>query len=95
MYVNHFTHASEQPKKLSGYDRKKYVNKLVMIYLLGYKIAAVGYSEALNLISSPKISEKLAVRSMCDIASLFSSCMCHPVDNLPRLHGFFSGTRIH
>jgi hypothetical protein len=32
-----------------------------MIYLLGHKIAAVGFSEALNLVSSSKIGEKLAV----------------------------------
>lgn len=32
-----------------------------MIYLLGHKIAAVGFSEALNLVSSSKLGEKLTV----------------------------------
>ena len=32
-----------------------------MIYLLGHKIAAVGFAEALNLVNSSKMGEKLTV----------------------------------
>lgn len=43
--------------KLSGYDRKKYVCKLLYIYILGWDVE-FGHLEAVNLISSTKYSEK-------------------------------------
>jgi len=43
--------------KLSGYDRKKYICKLLYIYMLGYDID-FGHMEAVNLLSSTKYSEK-------------------------------------
>lgn len=43
--------------KLSGYDRKKYVSKLVFIFLLGNDVE-FGHLEALDLLSSEKFSEK-------------------------------------
>jgi AP-2 complex subunit alpha len=46
-----------QQKGLSGYQRKKYVWKLLYMYILGYEID-FGHFEAANLINSPKFSEK-------------------------------------
>lgn len=43
--------------KLSGYDRKKYVAKLLYMYILGWDVR-FGHLEAVNLISSTKYSEK-------------------------------------
>ncbi|KAI1320707.1 hypothetical protein EDD11_010241 [Mortierella claussenii] len=42
---------------LSGYDKKKYVCKLLYMYILGWDID-FGHMEAVNLISSSKYSEK-------------------------------------
>ncbi|KAG0020642.1 hypothetical protein BGZ80_003868 [Entomortierella chlamydospora] len=42
---------------LSGYDKKKYVCKLLYMYILGWDID-FGHMEAVNLISSNKYSEK-------------------------------------
>ena len=50
---NKFAH----PKQLKSYDRKKYVWKLVYIYMLGYPVD-FGHIECLNLMSSADPSEK-------------------------------------
>ncbi|KII94378.1 hypothetical protein PLICRDRAFT_133053 [Plicaturopsis crispa FD-325 SS-3] len=42
---------------LDGYQKKKYVSKIIFTYILGYKVD-VGHMEAVNLISSQKYSEK-------------------------------------
>lgn len=42
---------------MSGYDKKKYVWKLIYIYILGYDVD-FGHLEALNLINASKYSEK-------------------------------------
>ncbi|KAL4243520.1 AP-2 complex subunit alpha [Abortiporus biennis] len=42
---------------LDGYQKKKYVAKVIFTYILGYKVD-IGHMEAVNLISSPKYSEK-------------------------------------
>jgi len=42
---------------LGGYDRKKYVCKLLYIYILGFDVD-FGHLEAVNLISASKYSEK-------------------------------------
>ena len=42
---------------LPGYDRKKYICKLLYMFMLGYEID-FGHMEAVNLISSDKYSEK-------------------------------------
>ncbi|KAF5390270.1 hypothetical protein D9757_002935 [Collybiopsis confluens] len=59
---------------LDGYQKKKYVAKIVFTYILGYKVD-VGHMEAVNLISSPKYSEKqigyLAVTLLMDENSDF------------------------
>jgi AP-2 complex subunit alpha len=45
---------------LKGYDRKKYISKLLYIYMLGYDID-FGHIEAVNLLSADKYSEKHTV----------------------------------
>lgn len=47
-----------QAKALSGYDKKKYVWKLIYIYILGYNVD-FGYNYAADLITSIKFSEKM------------------------------------
>jgi AP-2 complex subunit alpha len=42
---------------LNGYNKKKYVAKLMYMYILGYEID-FGYVEAVSLMSSTKYSEK-------------------------------------
>ena len=42
---------------LDGYQRKKYLSKIVFTYILGYEVD-VGHMESVNLISSSKYSEK-------------------------------------
>ncbi|KAG9314363.1 adaptin N terminal region-domain-containing protein [Chiua virens] len=42
---------------LDGYQKKKYVAKIIFTYILGYKVD-VGHMEAVNLISSSRYSEK-------------------------------------
>lgn len=51
---------------LDGYQKKKYLSKVVFTYILGYKVD-VGHMEAVNLISSNKYSEKQIVscRVLC------------------------------
>eukprot|EP00040_Diaphanoeca_grandis_P034102 m.210097 g.210097 ORF g.210097 m.210097 type:complete len:904 (-) comp33062_c0_seq1:61-2772(-) len=44
-------------KKITGYDRKKYVSKLIFIFLLGNEVE-FGHFEAIELLDSPKFSEK-------------------------------------
>lgn len=46
--------------KLDGYSRKKYVAKILYMYILGYEID-FGYIEAVRLLSSKKFSEKQIV----------------------------------
>jgi len=44
-------------KGISGYQRKKYVWKMLYMYILGYEID-FGHFQAANLINSSKFSEK-------------------------------------
>lgn len=46
-----------QNKGMSGYDKKKFVWKLIYIFILGYEVD-FGHLEALNLINTSKYSEK-------------------------------------
>lgn len=46
-----------QNKGLSGYDKKKYVWKLIYAHILGYEVES-GHEEALNLINAQKFTEK-------------------------------------
>eukprot|EP01114_Cavostelium_apophysatum_P019630 TRINITY_DN6382_c0_g1_i1.p1 TRINITY_DN6382_c0_g1~~TRINITY_DN6382_c0_g1_i1.p1 ORF type:complete len:964 (-),score=261.68 TRINITY_DN6382_c0_g1_i1:12-2903(-) len=43
---------------IEGYDRRKYVCKILYMYMLGYEID-FGYMEAVNLLSSNKFQEKM------------------------------------
>lgn len=52
-------------KTLDGYQKKKYVCKLLFIFLLGHDID-FGHMEAVNLLSSNKYSEKQIVSSKED-----------------------------
>jgi AP-2 complex subunit alpha len=45
-------------KGISGYDKKKYIWKLLYIYILGYKID-FGHNYMADLITSIKFSEKM------------------------------------
>ena len=47
-------------EKLDGYQKKKYVCKLLFIFLLGIDID-FGYQEAVNLLSTLRFSEKQIV----------------------------------
>jgi AP-2 complex subunit alpha len=46
---------------LNSYQKRKYVCKLLYIYILGWDID-FGYVEAVNLLSSPKYEDKHIVR---------------------------------
>lgn len=48
-------------KDLDGYNKKKYVWKLIYMYMLGYEVD-FGYMEAINLVASHKYTEKSVVR---------------------------------
>lgn len=50
-------------KTLDGYQKKKYVCKLLFIFLLGHDID-FGHMEAVNLLSSNKYSEKQIVSTL-------------------------------
>lgn len=55
-------------KTLDGYQKKKYVCKLLFIFLLGHDID-FGHMEAVNLLSSNKYSEKQIVSSKIEIGN--------------------------
>lgn len=74
-------------KTLDGYQKKKYVCKLLFIFLLGHDID-FGHMEAVNLLSSNKYSEKQIVSKFFDIfclrfynASIKSICFCNRVQS--------------
>ena len=46
-----------QNKGISGYDKKKYVWKLIYSHILGYDVD-FGHEESLNLINAAKFTEK-------------------------------------
>ncbi|KAA1120734.1 hypothetical protein PGTUg99_004293 [Puccinia graminis f. sp. tritici] len=62
---------------LDGYSKKKYLAKIVFTYILGYPVD-VGHMEAVNLISSPKYSEK-------QIGYLALTLLMHENSDLVRL----------
>ena len=57
-------------KTLDGYQKKKYVCKLLFIFLLGHDID-FGHMEAVNLLSSNKYSEKQIVSAFSVIFKYF------------------------
>ncbi|WVR09438.1 hypothetical protein IAU60_006505 [Kwoniella sp. DSM 27419] len=62
---------------LDGYQKKKYLAKVVFTYILGYKVD-VGHMEAVNLISSSKYSEK-------QIGYLACTLLMHENSDIARL----------
>ena len=44
--------------QLHAYDRKKYILKLLYVFMLGYECDVSGHAEAVSLISQPKYTEK-------------------------------------
>ena len=62
---------------LDGYQRKKYLSKIVFTYILGYQVDT-GHMEAVNLISSSKYSEK-------QIGYLALTLLMHENSDLVRL----------
>ncbi|KAA1084141.1 hypothetical protein PGT21_018918 [Puccinia graminis f. sp. tritici] len=82
---------------LDGYSKKKYLAKIVFTYILGYPVD-VGHMEAVNLISSPKYSEKQIVLngSFYSFDDLLKSSNCGILDrrlthDLPSLFPFVPG----
>jgi len=57
-------------KTLDGYQKKKYVCKLLFIFLLGHDID-FGHMEAVNLLSSNKYSEKQIVSLHMVFSSIY------------------------
>jgi AP-2 complex subunit alpha len=51
----------KEAKEVTGYDTRKYVAKIIYMFMLGYEID-FGYVEAVNLLSANKYQEKLIVR---------------------------------
>lgn len=62
-------------KTLDGYQKKKYVCKLLFIFLLGHDID-FGHMEAVNLLSSNKYSEKQIVNKSGLANSMFFLMKC-------------------
>ncbi|WWC90553.1 uncharacterized protein L201_005489 [Kwoniella dendrophila CBS 6074] len=65
---------------LDGYQKKKYLAKVVFTYILGYKVD-VGHMEAVNLISSSKYSEKQIGYLACTLLMHENSDMVRLVIN--------------
>ncbi|WRT68596.1 uncharacterized protein IL334_005574 [Kwoniella shivajii] len=65
---------------LDGYQKKKYLAKVVFTYILGYKVD-VGHMEAVNLISSIKYSEKQIGYLACTLLMHENSDMVRLVIN--------------
>lgn len=61
-HVAPFPFLASGDKALDGYSKKKYVCKLLFIFLLGHDID-FGHMEAVNLLSSNKYTEKQIVSS--------------------------------
>lgn len=59
---------------LDGYQKKKYLAKVVFTYILGYKVD-VGHMEAINLISSQKYSEKQIVCPLAECVTQANTCV--------------------
>lgn len=63
-------------KTLDGYQKKKYVCKLLFIFLLGHDID-FGHMEAVNLLSSNKYSEKQIVSKHPSFSILLNHVIFH------------------
>lgn len=83
-------------KSLDGYGRKKYVSKLLFIFLLGNDLE-FGHLEAVNLLSAAKFSEKQIVSVMFSFSSSLFSSSPHSLFNAAttRLPNGAIDTRTH
>lgn len=78
---------------LNGYNKKKYVCKLIYIYILGYDVD-IGHAESVSLISSNKYSEKqigyLAVSVMLNendsLLDMVVNSMRKDLESMDELH---------
>lgn len=71
---------------LTEWVGSRYLSKIVFTYILGYQVD-IGHMEAVNLISSPKYSEKQIVRSSSPLSCLFPLANPPPPpQGLPRAH---------
>ncbi|PRD23323.1 UNVERIFIED_CONTAM: AP-2 complex subunit alpha-2 [Trichonephila clavipes] len=67
----------KKPNVLNGYNKKKYICKLIFIFLLGYDFDC-GHEEAVNLLTSPKFNHKF-------IGYMFISVVMNEKSNLIKL----------
>ncbi len=75
---------------LSPYEKKKYVWKMLYIYMLGYDVD-FGHMETVSLISAPKYPEKqVKTAALILIATSFSNNGMHIGVKLWRRHMFVS-----
>lgn len=78
---------------LAGYDKKKYIAKIVFTYILGYPVD-IGHMEAINLLSSSKYSEKqigylaitLLFNENSDLARLAVNSIRKDLDDMDEVH---------
>jgi AP-2 complex subunit alpha len=89
-----FLHPCEHTEgSLDGYQRKKYLSKIVFTYILGYQVD-VGHMEAVNLISSTKYSEKqigylaltLLMHENSDLIRLVINSIRKDLDNMEEVN---------
>ena len=64
---------------MDGYQKKKYVSKLIFIFLLGNDID-FGHQEAVNLLSSVHFSEKQIVSRGLGLAGREKPTIVEPLD---------------
>ncbi|CAO1624986.1 unnamed protein product [Parajaminaea phylloscopi] len=78
---------------LNGYQKKKYLSKIVFTYILGYPVD-IGHMEAINLIASSKYSEKqigylaltLLMNEGSDLVRLVVNSIRKDLDDLNEVH---------
>lgn len=78
---------------MDGYQRKKYLSKIVFTYILGYQVD-VGHMEAVHLIASTKYSEKqigylaltLLMHENSDLIRLVINSIRKDLDNMEEVN---------
>jgi AP-2 complex subunit alpha len=79
--------------KLDGYQKKKYVSKLLFIFLLGHDLE-FGHLEAVNLLAAQKFSEKqigylfvsVVISDSHDMANMISEAVASDLRSTKELH---------
>ncbi|OMJ13708.1 AP-2 complex subunit alpha [Smittium culicis] len=82
--LNTFISDLRKYRNLNGYNKKKYVSKLLFMVLAGYKID-FGYLEIVQLINSPKYSEKRIVLGFLHILFTIKYFLSNPSPPPPSL----------